>query len=1008
MAARSGHRVHVAVAALAIAVALIAPTVVPAQARSPRAERSAPSASAFARTPAQRAADRRLLAALDPRAEVSRHAATGRVRFIGGSPARPAIAAADLGRPATARAAATAFLFRFGPLIGITQPRRDLRLTRQRRADRGRTFFRYQQLDRGVPVMGGDLIIQVAADGGVISYHGETSPGVAGRVRPTIAAAAARRAALRAVARATGDPITGLRTTRPQARVWDPRLVGGPGIPVAVPAWTMDVRAANGAIDQHVVVDGRTGRVLARMDRLHHLAPLRICDQHNDGTGEGSYGDRTPCDPGEQVGDPAGSGVADVRTTYDALRGTLDFYLDHFDRDGIAGNGATVVATVRYCPTASLLDCPYQNAAYSFTLDQMIIGAGWATDDVVGHELTHGVTEVESDLFYFYESGAINEALSDIFGEAIDQETPMGLDGKRQKWLIGEDLSGGPIRDMADPPAFGQPDRIASPLWETGTFDNGGVHRNSGVANKTAFLMQDGGTFNGRTVTGLKRSKAIAIWYEVATQLLAAGSDHRDLADALPQACRDLVGTVPRDDGGTPNPNGAITNADCTQVERAVAATELALVVPGSTPASDDLCHDSSPNDLVNESFSGTEDDWTVNADLPWLITSTWANSGTYAMVAQESGSPIDGRLTQLADVLIPATRPVFLSFRHALTKGLEPNGLAYHAAVVEANVFPTNSWQDLGPLWVFNGYGAEVDPTGGQPLGQRDTFAGPSRGWALSKANLGAAFAGAAVKLRFRYASRGLGAGERTWYVDDVRIYTCADNGDDAAPAGSPTLDLRTGSLGEANTPVRVTVRTNATDRSGIAATEFGHRRGSGAWQEVGQSSFAVLSQGYGVASTGDTQAFRVRAQDEQGNWSGWRSVSGVMKLRQETATGPAITFTGSWSTGSGSGFSGGGSRFTAAAGRIAKLRLERVTDLAWVTTKGPDRGKAEVWIDGVKKRTVDLYASERAHQQVVYAISFASPGTHRIEIRPTGTRNSASTGARVDIDAFESITAP
>ena len=86
----------------------------------------------------------------------------------------------------------------------------------------------------------------------------------------------------------------------------------------------------------------------------------------------------------------------------------------------------------------------------------------------------------------------------------------------------------------------------------------------------------------------------------------------------------------------------------------------------------------------------------------------------------------------------------------------------------------------------------------------------------------------------------------------------------------------------------------------------------------------------------------------------------------------------------------------------------MERVTDFAWVATTGPDRGKAEVWIDGVKKKTIDLYALERADRQVVYAVSFASPGTHRIEIRPTGTRHVSSTGDRVDVDAFETITAP
>jgi hypothetical protein len=560
---------------------------------------------------------------------------------------------------------------------------------------------------------------------------------------------------------------------------------------------------------------------------------------------------------------------------------------------------------------------------------------------------------------------------------------------------------------MADPPSMGQPDRMSSSFWYAGSSDNGGVHTNSGVANKTAFLMQDGGTFNGRTITGLKRSKAIAIWYEVATNLLTTGSDHRDLASVLPQACRNLIGTVPKDDGGTPNPNGAITTGNCTQVERAVAATELALIVPGATPASDELCHDSSPMYRLNETFSGTEQDWTVNDAPTWGITTAYVNSGTHAMLVRDDDDPFTATLTQLVGVTIPSTRPAFLSFRHALTSSLVPNGLSPYAAVVEASVLPASPWLDLEPIWIFNGYNAVSDDTGGQPLGARDTFVGPSRGWALTKANL-SGYAGLGVKVRFRLGSRGYQPGATVWFLDDVRIYTCADNGDGTGPTGSPTLDLRTGSLGAADTPVRVTVRANVSDPSGIAETDHGYKRGSGSWQDLSQSSVAVTNQGYGVASASDTQTFRVRAQDEQGNWSGWRSVSGVLKLRQETATSPAITFTGSWGTSVGSGFSGGGARFASATGRVAKLRVERVTDLAWVSTKGPDRGKAEVWIDGVRKKTIDLYAAERTYQQVVYAVAFSSAGTHRIEIRPTGTKHSASTGTRVDIDAFETIQAP
>ena len=134
----------------------------------------------------------------------------------------------------------------------------------------------------------------------------------------------------------------------------------------------------------------------------------------------------------------------------------------------------------------------------------MVYGEGLrAADDVVGHELTHGVTEFTSGLFYYAESGAINESMSDVMGELIDLGTPSDPDLPADRWQVGEDLPLGAIRSMSNPPAFGDPDRMTSPLFVGASGDSHGVHTNSGVNNKAAFLITDGGTFNGQTVVGL-------------------------------------------------------------------------------------------------------------------------------------------------------------------------------------------------------------------------------------------------------------------------------------------------------------------------------------------------------------------------------------------------------------------------------------------------------------------------------------------------------------------------
>src|SRR5207247_2351280 len=159
-------------------------------------------------------------------------------------------------------------------------------------------------------------------------------------------------------------------------------------------------------------------------------------------------------------------------------------------------------------------------------------------------------------------------------GEFIDQTNGRGNDTDAVKWLLGEDITGiGAIRSMKDPTVFGDPDRMMSPLYFRGMDDNGGVHYNSGVNNKAAYLMVDGGTFNGQTINGLGITKVAKIYYEAQTHLLTSGADYADLFDALNQGCSNLVGTA------------GIVVSDCDQVRKATLAVEMnQQPVPGFNP----------------------------------------------------------------------------------------------------------------------------------------------------------------------------------------------------------------------------------------------------------------------------------------------------------------------------------------------------------------------------------------------------------------------------------------
>jgi hypothetical protein len=251
----------------------------------------------------------------------------------------------------------------------------------------------------------------------------------------------------------------------------------------------------------------------------------------------------------------------------------------------------------------------------------MVYGLGFASaDDVVAHEMTHGVTEYESGLFYINQSGAINESFSDIWGEFVDLTNAKGNDTAPVKWFMGEDLPIGEIRDMSDPTQFGDPDRMRSENYWNHECDNGGVHINSGIGNKAAFLMTDGGSFNGVTVTGLGIEKVAKIFYEAQTNLLTSGSDYNDLANALQQACESLIGAA------------GITALDCQEVANAISATEM-----DQTPR---------VNVLNNPGFENGKANWIENsspyydiiAQDPFLsfCSSNWfAGLGGYDSVTQ-------------------------------------------------------------------------------------------------------------------------------------------------------------------------------------------------------------------------------------------------------------------------------------------------------------------------------------------------------------------------------------
>ena len=161
--------------------------------------------------------------------------------------------------------------------------------------------------------------------------------------------------------------------------------------------------------------------------------------------------------------------------------------------------------------------------------------------DIVAHELTHGVTDYSSSLIYQNESGALNEAFSDIMGTSVEFFMQPG----KANYLLGEDaVTPGGGRSMQNPMAFGDPDHYS--IRYLGPLDNGGVHTNSGIANHAFYLAIEGGRHRlGATVQGVGAANRLQIervFYRAFTSFLTPSATFSQARAATIRAAQELYG----------------------------------------------------------------------------------------------------------------------------------------------------------------------------------------------------------------------------------------------------------------------------------------------------------------------------------------------------------------------------------------------------------------------------------------------------------------------------------
>jgi Zn-dependent metalloprotease len=243
-------------------------------------------------------------------------------------------------------------------------------------------------------------------------------------------------------------------------------------------------------------------------------------------------------------GDPPEKDAA-VNEAYDGAGATYELYYDIYERNSIDNRGMSIVSYVHY-------EDKYDNAFWDG--GEMVYGDGdgeifgrfTKCIDVIGHELTHGVTQYEANLAYSNQSGALNESMSDVFGSLVKQRT-LKQTADKADWLIGAglfmpDIHGEALRSMKAPgtayddPVLGtDPQPATMKAYVQTTSDNGGVHINSGIPNHAFYLA-------AMEIGGPAWEKAGKIWYIALRDRLRSKSNFAAAASATISVAQDLYG----------------------------------------------------------------------------------------------------------------------------------------------------------------------------------------------------------------------------------------------------------------------------------------------------------------------------------------------------------------------------------------------------------------------------------------------------------------------------------
>ncbi|MFJ8311216.1 MULTISPECIES: M4 family metallopeptidase [unclassified Streptomyces] len=574
----------------------------------------------------------------------------------------------------------------------------------------GTTHTRYERTYDGLPVLGGDLIVDNSSAGhtqNVIKANRAELKGIATSA-PSNAPATATNQALKA-AKAAGSKAD-KADSAPRKVIW---MVSG--TPTLAYETVVGGVQDDGTPNQlHVITDAKTGAKLHQWQGIetgigntHYSGQVTLgssqsgssytlndagrgghktYDLNHGSSGTGSlftqnndtWGDGTNSNAATAGADAAyGAGV------------TWDFYKNVFGRSGIRGDGVAAYSRVHYGNA-------YVNAFWDDSCFCMTYGDGTGDNDpltsldVAGHEMTHGVTAATAGLNYADESGGLNEATSDIMGTSV--EFYANNPAAPGNYLIGEQINingdGTPLRYMDKPSKDGN----SADSWYAGV-GNLDVHYSSGPANHWFYLASEGSgaksingfnydspTSDGQPVTGIGRDKAQLIWYKALTTKFNSSTDYAGARAGTIAAATELYGADSvevanvtnawaainvgaRAGGGTPgagkvfenSASVAIPDSPGPAVTSAVNVTGITGNAPSALKVGVKITHTYIGDlqiDLVapnGKSFrlQNSSSDSTANLDKTFTVNaSTVAANGTWKLKVQDKSPQDIGTIT--------------------------------------------------------------------------------------------------------------------------------------------------------------------------------------------------------------------------------------------------------------------------------------------------------------------------------------------------------------------------